>query len=193
MNDAAPLTIAPGEIVAVVGPPGAGKTALLERIAAATPGAAFVPAGRRIFGSLTVAENLAVGAYRDRRDRALVAQRRERVHALFPRLAERGHQRAGTLSGGEQQLLAIARALMSEPALLVLDEPAAGLGPPAVTAVAEALTGSVVFAEAGLRLARRAADRVVALDNHAVVLDAPATTALANPRLEELMFSHLVR
>jgi branched-chain amino acid transport system ATP-binding protein len=192
-GEAPPLDIAPGQIVAVVGPPGAGKTALLERVVAATPGAAFVPAGRRIFPSLTVAENLAVGAYRDRRDRTLVAQRRERVHALFPRLAERGHQHAGTLSGGEQQLLAIARALMSGPELLVLDEPTAGLGPPAVAAVADALTGAVVFAEAGLRLARRRADRIVALDNHAVVFDAPAAAALNDPRLEPLMLSHLVR
>jgi len=200
------IAVAPGEVVAVVGPPGAGKTALLERVVAATPGAAFVPAGRRIFGSLTVAENLAVGAYRDRRDRALVDQRRERVHALFPRLAERGRQRAGTLSGGEQQLLAIARALMSGPALLVLDEPTAGLGPPAVAAVADALTtgglgppavaavadaptGAVLFAEAGLRLARRVADRIVALDGDAIVFDAPAAKALTDPRLEALMLA----
>jgi branched-chain amino acid transport system ATP-binding protein len=190
---APPLDVAPGQVVAVVGPPGAGKTALLERVVATTPGAAFVPAGRRVFASLTVAENLAAGAYRDRRDRVLVAQRRERVHALFPRLAERAHQRAGTLSGGEQQLLVIARALMSGPELLVLDEPTAGLGPPAVAAVAGALTGAVVFAEAGLRLARRRADRVVALDDHEIVLDAPARAALDDPRLEELMLSHLVR
>ncbi len=198
------LDVAPGEIVAVVGAPGAGKTALLERIAAATPGTAFVPAGRRVFGSLTVAENLAVGAYRDRRDRALVARRRERVHALFPRLAERAAQGAGTLSGGEQQLLVIARALMSEPALLVLDEPAAGLGPPAVAAVAEALAGvrgapdatsrdtggAVVFAEAALGLARRIADRVVLLEAGAVALDAPRARAFADERLGE---AYLVR
>src|SRR5690349_12137029 len=90
------ITLARGEVVAVVGPPGAGKTALLERVVAATPGAAFVPAGRRIFPSLNVDENLAVGAHRDRRDRALVARRRAHVHELFPRLAERGAQRAGT-------------------------------------------------------------------------------------------------
>ena len=95
---------------------------------------------------------------------------------------------------------------MSEPALLVLDEPTAGLGPPAVAAVADALAGTeasvgeappptraVVFAEAGVRLARRAADRIVALENHAIVFDAPPAAALSDPRLEELMLSHLVR
>jgi branched-chain amino acid transport system ATP-binding protein len=184
------IAVAPGEIVAVVGPPGAGKTALLERVVAATPGAAFVPAGRRVFASLTVAENLAVGAYRDRRDRALVAQRRERVHALFPRLAERGHQRAGALSGGEQQLLAIARALMSGPSLLVLDDPTAGLGPPAVAAVADALEGDVVFAESALRLSRRRADRVLLLEAGEVVLDAARDVAFADPRLGD---AYLVR
>jgi len=184
------IAVGPGEVVAVVGPPGAGKTALLERVVAATPGAAFVPAGRRIFPSLTVAENLAVGAYRVRRDRALVARRRDRVHDLFPRLAERGSQRAGTLSGGEQQLLAIARALMADPELLVLDEPTAGLGPPAVAAVADALVGSVLFAEAALRLARRRADRVVLLEDGVVVLDAARDVAFADPRLGE---AYLVR
>jgi len=189
-GDPPAITVAPGEVVAIVGPPGSGKTALLERVVAQTPGAAFVPAGRRIFPSLTVAENLAVGAYRDRGDRALVARRRARVHELFPRLAERGAQRAGTLSGGEQQLLVIARALMSGPSLLVLDEPTAGLGPPAVEAVAQALERDVVFAETALRLARRRADRVVLLDAGAVVLDAPRTAALADERLGE---AYLVR
>jgi branched-chain amino acid transport system ATP-binding protein len=184
------IAVAPGSVVAVVGPPGSGKTALLERVAAGTPGSALVPAGRHVFESLTVAENLTLGAYRDRRDRALVAARRERVDALFPRLAARGGQRAGTLSGGERQLLVIARALMADPPLLVLDEPTAGLGPPAVAAVAEALAGAVLFAESGLALARRRADRVILLEAGAVVLDAPSAAALEDPRLGE---EYLVR
>jgi len=185
---AAGLIVAPGEIVAVAGPPGAGKTALLERVVAATPAAAFVPAGRHVFGSLTVAENLVLGAYRDRRDRSAIANRRAAVEARFPRLAERSGQRAGTLSGGERQLLVIARALRSDPALLVLDEPASGLAPPAIEAVASALaemSAAVLFAEPGLALARRLADRVVVLDGGAVVLDAPKDAALADPRLGE--------
>jgi branched-chain amino acid transport system ATP-binding protein len=180
------IAVAPGEIVALVGPAGAGKTALLERVVAASERCAYVPAGRHVFGSLTVAENLTLGAYRDRRDRALVAERRARVHALFPRLAERGAQRAGTLSGGEQQLLVIARAAMSAPGLLVLDEPSAGLGPPALAAVAVALRSlcaAVLLAERGLALARRCADRVVLVEDGAVVLEAPRD----DPRLAQAL------
>jgi branched-chain amino acid transport system ATP-binding protein len=181
------IAVGDGEVVAVVGAAGAGKTRLLEQ-AASAPGAAYVPAGRHVFGSLSVAENLTLGAYRDRRDRALVAERRARVHVLFPRLAERRAQAAGTLSGGEQQLLVVARALMSAPRLLVLDEPSAGLGPPAVAALADAVAhsgGAVLLAEQGLALARRLADRIVLLEDGAVVLDAPRAAALADARLGE--------
>jgi branched-chain amino acid transport system ATP-binding protein len=181
------IAAAPGEIVAVVGPPGAGKTAALQRAVAATQGAAFVPAGRHIFASLTVGENLVLGAYRSRRNRALVAERLARVHERFPRLAERATQRAGTLSGGEQQLLVIARALMGDPSLLVLDEPTAGLGPPAVRAVAEALerVGAVLFAEPSLALARTLAHRIVLLDAGEIALDAPREAALKDARLAD--------
>jgi ABC-type branched-subunit amino acid transport system ATPase component len=132
---------------------------------------------------LTVAENLTVGAYRDRRDRPAVAARLERVHARFPRLAERPGQRAATLSGGEQQLLVIARALMGAPELLILEEPSAGLAPPAVAAVAEALQGlTVLIADEGLALARRA-DRIVLVEGDRIALDAPPAEALADERL----------
>jgi branched-chain amino acid transport system ATP-binding protein len=176
-----------GEIVAIVGPPGAGKTAALLAAVAATPGAALVPAGRHVFGSLTVGENLVLGAYRERRDKALVAERLAAVHERFPRLAERTGQRAGTLSGGEQQQLVIARALMSDPPLLALDEPTAGLGPPAVRAVAQALAhaGAVIFAEPSLALARTLAHRIVLLDHGTVALDAPRAQALSDPRLAD--------
>ncbi len=142
----------------------------------------YVPAGRRVFGGLTVAENLAVGAYRDRREKAVVA---ERLHALkdwFPRL----DQTARTLSGGEQQLLVIARALMAAPELLILEDPSAGLGPPAVQRVATALERqplALLIVDEGLALARRLAGRVVLVEDGRVVLDAPAAEALADERL----------
>jgi branched-chain amino acid transport system ATP-binding protein len=146
------LQVATGEAVAVVGPNGAGKTTLLRAISgliapragqvrfdgtelAGRPaheivacGIAHVPEGRRIFPALTVADNLKMGAYLPRA-RGQFAESLARVYALFPVLAERQAQRAGSLSGGEQQMLAIGRALMSRPALVLLDEPSMGLAP----------------------------------------------------------------
>ena len=178
------LTIAPGEIVALAGhDPLRGEIA---RAAADVEGASYAPGGKRVFGGLTVAENLTLGAYRDRRDKRAVAARRDEVHRLFPRLAERARQPAGTLSGGEQQLLVIARALMSAPRLLILDEPTAGLGPPAIAAVGEAIRSAgteVLIADEELRLARTIADRVVLLQDGRVALDAPRDDALRDERL----------
>jgi branched-chain amino acid transport system ATP-binding protein len=135
-----------------------------------------------VFGSLTVAENLAVGAYPHRRDKAAVAERTAQVHARFPQL--RAEQLAGSLSGGEKQLLVIARALMGAPDVLVLEDPSAGLGPPAIAALAEALRGlAVLIAEESLALASLAADRIVLVDAGRVVLDAPRVKALEDPRL----------
>ena len=96
----------------------------------------FVPAGRRVFGDLTVEENLTLGAFRIRRDKAAVAARRDHAYALFPWLASRPKQLARTLSGGEQQLLVIARGLMSDPPVLLLEEPSAGLADDAVAGAA---------------------------------------------------------
>jgi len=146
------LTVAAGEAVAVVGPNGAGKTTLMRVISGLVPsrggelvfegtpltgrrahqivahGIAHVPEGRRIFPGLTVAENLKMGAFLPPARRAY-RQSLERVYGLFPVLAERRAQRAGSLSGGEQQMLAIGRALMSRPKLILLDEPSMGLAP----------------------------------------------------------------
>ncbi|PYM67900.1 MAG: branched-chain amino acid ABC transporter ATP-binding protein [Candidatus Rokuibacteriota bacterium] len=156
------LHVRPGEIVALIGANGAGKTTLLKTIAglvaprsgeirfAGRPigdleapdrvrlGVALVPEGRRLFSRLTVAENLTLGTFTN----AEAAHRREmldRVHTLFPVLRERARQRAGTLSGGEGQMLAIARALMSRPRFLMLDEPSLGIMPRLVDAILEAL------------------------------------------------------
>jgi branched-chain amino acid transport system ATP-binding protein len=158
-----------------------------DRIAA--HGLSFVPAGRRVFGGLSVDENLALGAYRIRREHERVAARRAQAYALFPRLADRRAQLAGTLSGGEQQMLMIARGLMIEPRALILDEPSAGLGPTVVDALAHALTQirdagtAVLLADEGLRLVRRLADRVLLFDDGEVVFDAPREQALSDPRL----------
>jgi branched-chain amino acid transport system ATP-binding protein len=146
------LRVERGEAVAVVGPNGSGKTTLLRVISGVLPvragriafdgaalagrpahevvghGIAHVPEGRRLFGTLTVADNLKMGAYLARARREYAATL-ERVYALFPVLAERRAQRAGSLSGGEQQMLAIGRALMSRPRLILLDEPSMGLAP----------------------------------------------------------------
>jgi branched-chain amino acid transport system ATP-binding protein len=146
------LRVERGEAVAVVGPNGAGKTALLRVISGVIPprhgelrfegasltgrpahaivghGIAHVPEGRRLFPALTVADNLKMGAYL-RRARSTYRESLERVFALFPVLAERRSQRAGSLSGGEQQMLAIGRALMSRPKLILFDEPSMGLAP----------------------------------------------------------------
>ena len=146
------LRVEPGEAVAVVGPNGAGKTTLMRVISGLLPsragrlvfegadlagqkafevvarGIAHVPEGRRIFAALTVAENLKMGAFLPSA-RAHYRESLERVYTLFPVLAERQAQRAGSLSGGEQQMLAVGRALMSKPKLILLDEPSMGLAP----------------------------------------------------------------
>jgi branched-chain amino acid transport system ATP-binding protein len=146
------LRVEAGEAVAVVGPNGAGKTTLLRVISGVIParsgelvfegaalggrpahevvahGIAHVPEGRRLFPALSVADNLKMGAFLPAA-RAAFRESRERVFALFPVLAERQHQRAGSLSGGEQQMLAVGRALMSRPKLILFDEPSMGLAP----------------------------------------------------------------
>jgi branched-chain amino acid transport system ATP-binding protein len=196
------LEVAKGEIVAVLGANGAGKTTTLravsglvehsgqvvfdgERIARASPervarlGIAHVPEGRGIFRELSVADNLRLGAY-TRRNGSLRADY-ERMHGYFPWLAERRDQQAGTLSGGEQQMLALARALMSRPRLLLLDEPSLGLAPIVVAEIfrivgelneKDGLT--VLVVEQNARIALRSAARAYVLEVGRVALEGSA-------------------
>jgi branched-chain amino acid transport system ATP-binding protein len=192
VKDAA-FEVGAGEIVAIIGPNGAGKSSLLAAIAALAPkteghieicgrsidgvprseivrlGAALVPEGRQIFASLSVVENLRLGAT-IRRD-AEIASDLEAVFVEFPVLAERRRQMAGLLSGGEQQMLAIARALMSRPRLLMLDEPSLGLAPMAVARVYDRLTEirsrgvAILVAEQNAARAFAVADRVLIMSH----------------------------
>jgi branched-chain amino acid transport system ATP-binding protein len=202
------LTVNEGEIVAVLGANGAGKTTALravsglvehsgevvfagERIARATPervarlGIAHVPEGRGIFGELSVRENLRLGAY-VRRNGSWKADL-ERVTGYFPWIGERAGQQAGTLSGGEQQMLALARALMARPRLLLLDEPSLGLAPIVVRAIFDIVSElnakdglTVLVVEQNARLALRAAARTYVLEVGRVVLEGPSDELARN-------------
>ena len=196
------LAVNEGEIVAVLGANGAGKSTLnrtisgvlrpwrgairfagreIERARPSTivaQGLIHVPEGRRIFPNMTVGENLDLGCYRRARERR--AENRERVYAVFPRLAERQAQSAGTLSGGEQQMLAIGRGLMAEPKLLILDEPSLGLSPLLVEELF-ALIGRINAQGIALLLVEQnvvqsldIASRAYVLDNGAIVLQGSA-------------------
>jgi branched-chain amino acid transport system ATP-binding protein len=201
--DEVSLELAAGEAVAVLGPNGAGKTTLLRTLAGlerpaggavtyegrdvtgrpaerlVRDGVALVPEGRGVFPGLSVGDNLVLGAYRRRGAREL-----DDVHALFPILAERGRQRAGTLSGGEQQMLAIGRALMARPRLLMLDEPTLGLAPLAVRQVIDRLAAlrdrgtTILLVEQNVRAALRVATRGYVLRRGTVALEAAADRLL---------------
>ena len=207
------LEVNEGELVCLIGANGAGKSSTLKAICGLVPtrvgsvryageelsalpvhelprrGLALVPEGRGIFPQLTVAENLAMGAY-TRRD-AAVAEDLESMHSLFPRLRERRSQTAGTLSGGEQQMLAIARALMSRPRLLLLDEPSMGLAPMLVAKILEVVREiarqgvTVLLVEQNARLALEIASRGYVMESGAISLAADARSLLADPRVRE--------
>jgi branched-chain amino acid transport system ATP-binding protein len=197
------LEVSRGETVAVVGPNGAGKTTLLRVISGliapragdlvfeshplagrraheiVAHGIAHVPEGRRIFPALTVADNLKMGAFLPSA-RAVYAESLERVYALFPVLAERRTQRAGSLSGGEQQMLAIGRALMSRPKLILLDEPSMGLAPVMVLRVFDLIRRvrqegyTILVVEQNVRQVLKLADRAYLLEVGRIVVEGRA-------------------
>jgi branched-chain amino acid transport system ATP-binding protein len=206
------LTVHTGEIVAVLGVNGAGKTTTLRAIAGlraptrgevlfmskslarvpaerrAELGIALVPEGRELWPQLTVEENLQLGAYTPPA-RARAAAALERAYALFPRLLERRRQPAGQLSGGEQQMCAIARALMSEPRLLMLDEPSLGLAPIVVDQVFATISGlhatglTILLVEQNLRRALEIAHRGIVVEAGRVTLTGTSAELLASPAI----------
>jgi branched-chain amino acid transport system ATP-binding protein len=205
------FTVAQGELVCLIGANGAGKSSTLkglmglvahggdirfngERLAGVAThdivarGLALVPEGRGIFGRLSVAENLDMGAYL-RRDRAGIKADRARAFALFPRLAERRAQLAGTLSGGEQQMLAIARALMGRPRLLLLDEPSMGLAPLMVQKIYETIAAiavegvTILLVEQNANLALQVSHRAYVMESGAIALSGPSCELARNPQV----------
>lgn len=211
INDVS-LAIYPSEIVALVGSNGAGKTTLLRALsrilpstgritingvdlARKTPDEAFalglvqVPEGRQLFDRMTVADNLLMGSYL-RRDKAAVTRDLERVYGLFPILAERRQQLAGSMSGGEQQMCAMARALMASPVLLMVDEMSLGLAPVVVDQLMDALIAirneglTIFLVEQDVNLALSAADRAYVLETGRVVQSGPAQELINDPKVQ---------
>ncbi len=202
------LNIQKGEIVTLIGANGAGKTTLLSTLCGeprASEGSicyrgkeitqlptakimreaiAIVPEGRRVFSRMTVEENLAMGGFFA--DKHQYQQRITKVYELFPRLYERRSQRAGTMSGGEQQMLAIGRALMSQPELLLLDEPSLGLAPIIIMQIFETIQGlrdegmTIFLVEQNANQALKLADRGYVLENGHIVLEDTGKALLAN-------------
>ncbi|MCE3000328.1 MAG: ABC transporter ATP-binding protein, partial [Betaproteobacteria bacterium] len=208
------LRVAAGEIVALIGANGAGKSTTLKALAGllrphsgtlryggddvtgkpayhlVRKGLSLVPEGRGVFPRLTVAENLAMGAY-IRNDRNEIRNDLDRVCALFPRLAERKTQLAGTLSGGEQQMLAIGRALMSRPKLLLLDEPSMGLAPLMVQKIFETVRAiaaegvTLLLVEQNAKLALETGSRGYVMESGRIVLADSAPALLASPQVRQ--------
>jgi branched-chain amino acid transport system ATP-binding protein len=207
------LTVAEGELVTLIGANGAGKSTTLKTISGllrpksgtllyqdqpiehllphkiVALGISHCPEGRHLFGRLTVTENLRLGAVQ-RSDLEAIRGDIERVYKLFPVLKERSQQLAGTLSGGEQQMLAIGRALMSRPKLLLLDEPSLGLAPLLVVAIFETIRqlkregATILLVEQNARLALDIADRAYVMETGRVTLQGPAAELKHNPQVE---------
>jgi branched-chain amino acid transport system ATP-binding protein len=212
------LHVDPGEIVSLIGSNGAGKSTLLKAVVGlVTPsggtvrfegrpvtgrkpewlvaqGVALVPEGRLLFGPLSVADNLALGAYATRgaSKRALAEERLARVHELFPVLADRGDQSASTLSGGEQQMLAVGRALMSGPRLLLLDEPSLGLAPKVIAEIFSALERlradgvTMLLVEQDAKLALKHSDRGYVMRTGRIELKGTAKELIADESVRKI-------
>jgi branched-chain amino acid transport system ATP-binding protein len=210
------LSVAPGQIVTVIGPNGAGKTTLLNAVMGVLPssggirfgamdmhgqdierrvdaGMSLVPEKRELFGSMTVRDNLRLGGFRFRAEgRAAEAAGLARIYALFPRLHERSRQLAGTLSGGERQMLAMGRALMARPRLLMLDEPSLGLAPLIVRDIFRTIaelraTGvAILLIEQNARAALQVADTGYVLEAGRMTLSGDAATLAADERIVEM-------
>ena len=210
------LHVAPGEAVAVIGANGAGKTTLLKTLAGVLKpregqivfdkqdilgwpsekivarGCCLVPEGRHVFSSMTVRENLLLGAYCRRRenDAANLQESLEQVYALFGVLKERSNQLAGTLSGGQQQMLAIGRALMSRPRLLMMDEPSLGVAPLVVGDIYETIVTlkrhglTILLVEQNARAALAVADRGYVIETGQIVLQGPSRQLSDNPEVQ---------
>lgn len=207
------LSVGEGQLVAIVGPNGAGKSTLFKAISGIVPpvsgsirfdgrdllsvpparrphlGIAHVPEGRQVFKTLTVRENIEMGAYTEA-GRARFAQTLERIHELFPILYERAGQLAGTLSGGEQQMLAIARGLASAPRLLMLDEPSMGLAPAVADMIFERISQihredglTILLVEQRVAEALELCDRGYVLETGRIVLDGPFQTLINDDRV----------
>ena len=210
------LRVMPGEIVTVIGPNGAGKSTLLNALMGALPlrsgevrfegqrlsnskvesrvarGLALVPETRALFATMSIEDNLRLGAYRFQRDPAARhAQALDEVYALFPRLKERHRQQASTLSGGERQMLALGRALMGRPRLLMLDEPSLGLAPLIVRDIFRIITElraqgvAILLVEQNARAALRVADQAHVLELGRVVMAGPASELAGDARVVE--------
>ena len=208
------FSVEKGEVIALIGANGAGKTTILHTITGLIPaksgsvvfegkeltktpahkivgmGMAHVPEGRRVFQQLSVLENLRLGAY-TRKDKAGIRESLEKVYARFPRLEERKNQIAGTLSGGEQQMLAIGRALMSNPRIILMDEPSMGLSPLLVSEIFDIIRvisesgTTVLLVEQNAKKALAIADRAYVLETGSITLSGNASDLMHDPSVQK--------